>query len=266
MAKAKGGIRPISHALPCSGSELRLIGISDVHIGDPHCNISIFRNLIRAVETDDDCYAVLLGDLCNTALATSKSDVYAETMPPKEQAKKAAEMLKPIAGKILAVVPGNHEERISRNTGYDLTEGIAARLGIEELYRPASALLFLTVGSGQGAAHGRPPTYSIYMNHGSGGGATIGSKANGLEKQAKIIDTDIIMRGHTHVPLVDKQPRFVVCKQNRTAELREQLMVNTASCLEYPESYADRMCLQPGSNQYPVVHLSATELRASATL
>ena len=262
----KNGIRTISHALPCSGSELRILGISDVHIGDLHCDMSIFKDLIKCIQDDPDCYTVLGGDLCNTALAGGRSDVYHETMSPAEQVKLVVKMLQPIKDKILAIVPGNHENRISRSVGFDISEDIAARLGLDELYRPTSALVFLTVGSGQGAAHGRPPTYSLYLNHGSGGGFTLGAKANGRKKQADVVDADIIMRGHTHTGGVDKISHFVCCNQNRTVDKRTQLLVNMASCLQYPESYADAMNLPPSDNDYPVIYLSTTRRHARAML
>lgn len=264
--KSRQPMTPIVHGLPCGGEGIRIRAISDVHIGDAHCMLDKFRAMVQEIEADPDCYTMLVGDICNTAIAGSKSDVYSETMKPGEQVKTAVEILRPIADRILAVVPGNHEERIYRTTGIQTTEDMAYLLGISDRYRDTSALIYVSVGDGKGAAHGRPPMYSIYANHGHGGGGRrAGSKVNSLQDLGYVIDCDLIIAGHTHVPATFRQARLACCPQTRTVEMREQTFVNLASMLEYG-GYGNRNGYQPPSNRYPVVELSSKKHEIGVTM
>jgi len=51
-------------------------------------------------------------------------------MSPQEQIKKAVELFSPVKDKILGVVNGNHERRISKVAGIDITEVMADKLGV----------------------------------------------------------------------------------------------------------------------------------------
>jgi hypothetical protein len=177
-------------------------------------------------------------------------------MKPQDQLDTAVDLLKPIADKILAIVPGNHEERISRSVGVDMTHVLATSLDLENCYRSTSALLFVKIDK---------QCYSIYINHGHGGGRRPGGKINGLSDFAQIIDTDCYVIGHTHLPATFKQQTYRVSAQRGVATLREQLFVNTASALHYG-GYGDRNGYVPGSNSYPVIILDNTEHKLNVIL
>lgn len=59
----------------------------------------------------------LCGDLADYGLKNSKTNVYKAVMQPKEQQEYVYELFKPIAEKIVSAVPGNHEERITKEVG-----------------------------------------------------------------------------------------------------------------------------------------------------
>lgn len=232
--------------------------ISDLHIGDQYADHGAIRRLIDAVSSDPDCYTVLVGDLCNTAVAGGKSDVYAESINPGEQAKTVANLLKPIKDKILAVVPGNHEERAYKQAGINTSSIVATLLDIPERYRHSSALVFVSVGTGAHTAHGRPNIYSMYVNHGHGGGGRrAGGKINALQDLGYAVDSDVIIAGHTHMPAAFRTSRIACCNSSRTADMKEQVFVNLASTLKYVGSYGDRLGYQPNSTRYPAIKLYA---------
>ena len=253
----------IKHEIDTHGQPLEILALSDLHVGDKNCNLDLINKLIDDVKNKQNRYAVLLGDLMNTAIAGSKSDVYSETMSTQEALDKCVELLEPIRDKILAVVPGNHEERVTRQIGFDMPLELAKRLGLENVYDATAALVFVKFGHGKTTA--APLTYTLYLNHGHGGGRRIGGKLNSLQDYALVIDADVYIVGHTHLPASFKTCTYRTVPQRAQATLREQLFVNTASALNYG-GYGKRGGYQPASNSYPVITLSNTELHATVTL
>ena len=241
---------------------IEILVLADLHIGDKQSDVRLVQSLVDSVRDTPNRYAILAGDLMNNAIIGSKSDVYTATISPTDQMRYAVTLLTPIKDKILAVVPGNHEERTSRVSGFDLTLAICAELGIPGVYRENSALLLISLGNGNNA---KPLYYSIYINHGRGGGRRPGGKINALQDYGNIIDADIYIVGHTHMPAGFKDQIFRISPQRGTARLRERLFVNTASALRYG-SYGERQGYQPASNSYPIITLSGVEHQMTATL
>ena len=76
--------------------ELRIIPISDVHLGDKLTNYKLLKEVLQTIKDTPNVYTILNGDLCNTALKNSKSDVYVDEMSPMEQINYLIELLEPI--------------------------------------------------------------------------------------------------------------------------------------------------------------------------
>lgn len=244
----------ILHDLGNGIDPIRITPIADIHIGDRNSSDRAVSALIKRIKDDDQHYAVLCGDIMNTAITGSKSDSYGETMTPQQQIDKCCELLSPIADKVLCIVPGNHEERISRSAGVDTTALLAMGLGIKDLYRQESALVFIRIGKGQRC---NPICYSMYVNHGHGGGGRrAGSKVNSLQDLGYVIDADIIVAGHTHMPATFRTATMHVVSNKFQADIHEQVFVNTASAIDYG-GYGMRGGYQPPSNRYPVIELNS---------
>lgn len=255
--------------------DISILPLADLHLGDRHCDEKLIRDSIDLVLKTPGMYTILDGDLMNTAIAGSRSDVYTETLTPQEELQRCVELFKPLAdaGKILAVLPGNHESRISRSVGVDMTALMCEQLGIGHLYSPTSALVYLRFGDVKhadkdrsGKTTQRKLTYSIYVRHGNGGGKRAGGKINTLEDMAKTITADVYLSGHTHMPASFRQNHIVCNPQNLTVSQKEQLFVNTASFLDWSGSYGDAGGFQPNSKKMPVITLSATEHLARCTV
>ena len=237
------------------GRPVRIVPIGDIHIGDRMANMRLVADMVERIRSDPDCFVVLCGDLMNTAIVGSKSDIYAEEMTPDAQIDKAVELLSPISDRILAIVPGNHEERISKTAGTDTTKRLAAELGCKDLYRPEAALLYIRTGRNRNGGTKSKNVYSVYINHGHGGGGRrAGSKVNSLQDLGYVIDADIIIAGHTHMPATFRTSHIKCHPETGTADLHEQVFVNTASALTYG-GYGQRGGYQPPSNTYPVIEL-----------
>ena len=211
-------------------------------------------------------FTILNGDLMDAAIKSSIGDTYGASLQPMQQLEQCVRIFEPIKDKILAVLPGNHEARIYRSDGLDLTQIMCNQLGIGDLYSPASALLFIRFGQDRARGHhGRPVLYTIYCVHGSGGGRMEGGKINRLMQLASIVDADIYIHSHVHTPAIVRNAFFRTCPGNNSVEKVEKLFVNTGAALEYG-GYGEVQSYKPASLETPIIVLDGSKRRMKAVL
>lgn len=253
--------------LPKQHSEIEVHVIADVHLSDPNCDIRGVQKRVADIAARDNAYVILAGDLIDNATRSSIGDIYSTQLSPMEQIQLANKTFAPLKGRILCAVPGNHEERTYRADGIDITWLIANELGAGDRYAPDAALVFVSLGeNSRRKSEGRQTTYSIYVNHGNGGGRKIGGKINRLADYAQIVDADVYVCGHTHSPAVFKDCFFRTNASTRSAEPVERLFVNTAAALDYSGGYGVRMGYQPASKAAPVIYLDGGRKNAGAAM
>lgn len=229
--------------------------MADLHLGDAHCDYKGILSRIEYIKNTPNAYCILDGDLMDTAIATSVGDTYGASLQPMEQLKQCVTLFEPIKDKILAVLPGNHENRVYRSDGLDITQIMCSQLGLQDKYSSTTALLFVRFGRGNTKNHhGHPMRYTIYVTHGSGGGRKEGGKINRLADLSNIVDADIYVMGHTHLPAVLKEGFYRVCNTHSSIEYVDKLFVNTAASLNYG-GYGDAQGFKPASTCAPVIYL-----------
>ena len=244
---------------------IELYPLADLHIGDSQCDYKLILERIEYIKITPNAYCILDGDLMDTAIASSIGDTYAANLQPMEQLKHCVKIFEPIKDKILVVLSGNHENRVYKTDGIDITEIMCSQLGIIERYSPTTALLFVRFGKSKDNSHGRPQLYTIYCTHGSGGGRKEGGKANRLADLASIVDADIYIHAHTHLPLIFKESFFRVSGANSSVALVDKLFLNTAAHLNYG-GYGDKAGFKPASKSTPVIYLDGHKRDIKAKL
>lgn len=204
-------MKTITISLPQTLKSVNLHILSDWHIGDLSCRLDDIEAEVKEIQNDPNAFAICNGDLCNTATKNSVSDCYCEQMPVQKQIEKVATMLQPIRDKIIGFANGNHEARVWRESGVDISSCICSRLDILDKYVNEGGLIFLRFGLNERRkAENRPQCYTIYFTHGSGGGRKEGAKAIRLADMACIIDADVYVHSHTHLPMILKENYFRV--------------------------------------------------------
>ena len=251
--------------LPRNLKNIELHTFADEHIGDEQSSLKRLRERIAYVAERPNAYCVLNGDIIDNATKTSIGDIYAQEFNPMEQLKVATEIFSPVKDKILCITHGNHEARTYRKEGIDLSYLLASQLGHTERYTATSAVLFIRFGT---QSRGKKETtngqnirklcYTVFMLHGSGGGRKEGAKAIRLADMAAIVDTDIYIHSHTHLPMVMKQAFHRVDSRNSVVALVEKLFVNTASNLDYG-GYGEANEFKPTSKTTPIIYLDGTK-------
>ena len=246
------GLQVIKATLPVDTKYIEIVAIGDVHSGDDWCDEQAVKEVINYVLEKPYRYVILNGDLINNAIKTAISDVYGSNDPEME-IRHVARLFMPIKDRILAMGSGNHEERTLKLTGIDPSRYIAIRLGVEDKYASNSFLLFLSVGRShtyrQVHKHVRQQVYSIFVQHGYGGGKKSGSKLNNLNASDGIVpNADIYVMGHTHDPMANSKRTFVCDYQNRQIYEHKKYYLMHNAYLDYG-GYGLRQGFPPSSKE-----------------
>ena len=257
-------MKSIKIDLPSELEQIELHTFADEHIGDEHSNIKRVLQRIEYVKNTPNAYCILNGDIIDNATRTSLGDIYTQTDNPMEQLERAIAIFEPIKDKILCITHGNHENRTYKKEGINISRLIATQLGLVDRYTPAAATLFIRFGR-ENQNHNRKVRYTVYVLHGSGGGRKEGAKAIRLADMASIIDTDIYIHSHTHLPMIMKQAFHRCDNNNSVVTLVDKLFVNTAANLTYG-GYGEAGEFKPSSTDTPVIYLSGKKKYFEAKL
>lgn len=249
-------------------TELRCVELhtfSDWHIGDKLCDMQSIKDEVEKVKETPNAYCILNGDLCNMATRASVSDIYSETVSIMEQIQICIDLLEPIKDKILFITNGNHENRTYKSDGVEIMRIVAKQLNLEDKYCREGGILFLRFGKMDKTHHCRKQGYAIYISHGTGGGKRAGSKVNRLEDLAGIVDADVYIHGHTHLPLIFKQGFYRLNWQNSCVTLGDKMFVNCSAQLNYG-GYGQTEGYKPASKSAPVIYLNGCRREMVAKL
>src|SRR5512133_1262185 len=180
---------------------VELVSMGDLHVTSPHADLDMIHAAIDWMGEADNRYAVVPGDVFDTAIKGSVSLDLAEVgMNAKEGRHLLHKMLERVRGRILAVISGNHDDRMSRGTGEGSVDALCMARGIPYC-DTGEVFLGILVGSYQ--HNGQAVAYNGYMTHGNAGGRLPGAKANSLVAMRQIVhNADFYLNGHGHTPLV----------------------------------------------------------------
>ena len=198
----------IIKAYPRDMHVLRVYAIGDVHVGSREFNEQAVRRKIQIIADDPNAAVCLCGDLGDYGLKNSKTNVYQETMSPEVQQKYIYELFEPIKDKIAAAVPGNHEERITKEVGLCPLYDLCVLWGIPEVYRENVAITKYMFGS---AEHRNQISFVGITTH--------GTTRNKHKKFIACFDgIDFAISGHTHTP--EYSPHGKIRVDSRSAVAR----------------------------------------------
>lgn len=176
---------------PHEWDRLRVYAMGDVHVGSAQFDEKSVRRKLDIIANDEQGVLVLCGDLGDYGLKNSKTNVYEATMQPKEQQEYIYELFLPVVGKLTAAVPGNHEERITREVGLCPLYDLCVRWGVPEVYRENVAITKFLFGH-----HSNGKQQNCFI-----GVTTHGSTRNKHHRFMACFDgVDFSVSGHTHTP------------------------------------------------------------------
>lgn len=232
--------------IPSIADAAYIVPIGDVHLGSTafgEKGRTTLLGYLNWVKERENARIVIMGDLFDVATRTSPTSPFESS---SSEYRKAVELFKPYASKIVSACRGNHCQRLINFAGYDPMEQFCAELNIP--YMGLSMAIKFEVGSEE---------YYGYFHHSTGGGGSLGSALNRAVKLQDIVQgMDFYCKGHAH-QLVNGSR--VVYRPNKTGTALEEhrmLYVDCGSFLDYPESYAEMMMLSPGKLGSPRIRLN----------
>lgn len=163
-----------------------VIFLGDIHYGSPQCDVKRFLKMIDYCR-QNNLYVFLMGDLVEVGTRYSVgAGVYEQNMPAQSQFEEMIEWLKPLAQKnlILGLHQGNHEERVYKETGVNISKIMANEFGVPYL-GDACWNRFVVDNK----------NYYIYSLHGRTGSRFDGTALLALERISTSFFADLVVMG-----------------------------------------------------------------------
>lgn len=228
--------------------------ISDTHTGDPFSNEYLFQKTIDWVKANKNAFVYLSGDLLNFVTTTSVGNVYQQIIPPEQQKEDIITRLLPIRERILGVITGNHEVRISKIAGLNPMFDIANILKIP--YYEDVILHILKFDSSD-------TYYSLYLKHGRTASATPGGIINALFRMENAFDVDLYIMSHAHHQMISGKEKYK--EVNGTLLSTKKLFIVAGSFLEYG-GYSVERDFHPSLLGTPLITCSIKHKKINATI
>lgn len=239
-----------------------VLAIGDLHIGDKAFGKESKRKLdgyIKWIKETPEARVILNGDLLNCATRSSKTSPFEQDMTLEEQITAVCEFLDPIKDKIVGAVSGNHERRIADFSGYDPTLAILWKLNLdtEKVYFKYTGIIKFQVGKKDSVSDKAKNAYSVVFTHTTGGGKLIGSKLNRVDqmRHSTVTNADVYIGSHNHSLSAAPVLSMEYDPYNEVVIQRKQTLVSAGSYLEWNDSYAEAMQLEPMKLGSPRIRL-----------
>ena len=234
-----------------------MIPIGDIHLGAKTCNEQKLVDTL-AYAWDNKIPMIGMGDWMECGLSDSIGDsVYTSTLNPQKQFDRLIELFGPFAdhGLLTGIHGGNHEERISKRVGIDITEMLAKRLNVRRFMDGQFHLIRC----------GRQ-SYTAWSHHGASGARLPYTKIKSALDVARFVSAELIMLGHVHSLDSIVQNFFMVDKRNKMVIKERRVFVITGHFLEYRDSYAAAKLLIPSKSGVAKLCFDATEHKVNVSI
>jgi len=182
-----------------SDSKAMIVGLGDIHRGNPWMDEKLFYSRLNWIE-NNDCYVILMGDYGEAINSKDPRHDYnaldGKYPTPDKQYRKIAEDLEPIKDKCIMLLDGNHESNFWKRQNHNYSDELAYKLGVPYVGMSGYVLLkFKRITAGKTSTN----IFRIYAHHGWAGGRTDGYKVKVIQDLANIFDdAHLYLMGHTH--------------------------------------------------------------------
>lgn len=237
----------ITYKFPTDWDYVNLYPIACVHVGSPDFIEELWYKWKKTVMDDPKSGIILVGDIVDNGLKTSKTDSYRAILSPREQKRWITDELRPLADKILAGVEGNHEYRSVVSADDSPLYDIMCKLDREDLFRENMGFLKVSVGR---KSADRQWAYGLALAHGTGKGKQ--------EKFRYSIDNmDLFVTAHLHQAGLEFPAKYVMDLHNETVRKVGFKHLSLSSFTD--GGYALKGMYAPQDNVFPIVKLSGKE-------
>jgi hypothetical protein len=203
--------------------KITIVPLGDIHRGTKNCDEKKLKGTVEWIKNNPNTYWIGMGDMAEYInLSDPRFDI--KNIDPELrgevdnlaaiQKNGIVKLLKPIKNKCWGCLEGNHEEIIRKKYHINIFSLMCYDLGVPELGRGCLMRIILE------ASNGTTRSFTIYAEHGSGGGRKPGSKVNSLIDLEQYFDADIYLRGHVHEKLGINKHKLALSRMAKGRPLR----------------------------------------------
>lgn len=217
---------------PSRSDSFRLYVIGDVHVGAKACDRGAFEAAMRRIKNDPEARWIGLGDYAENIIPGDKRWDFASIDPafhhrlgdlPQACFEYIRDQFEPVKGQCIGLLTGNHEETLRNRQSQDIQGALCLHLGVRNLgYNCAIRWTFRRAG--KPPKGGGSQVLVIYATHSTIAARKDGSKLNRMADVGRAIDADLILYGHGHSNISNKQAFLGF---TRSGEFRWQQRVQT---------------------------------------
>lgn len=223
---------------------VEVVFIGDVHFGSDITNVSKFKEMVKYC-TDNELYVFCMGDMIEAANRYSIGSGVYEQGHPQKQVEGLIDTLKTLVEKNLIVgyLSGNHEDRITKATGIDISKFIAKELKAPYLGSAGWSLFY--VGN---------QSYTLYTIHGVSSARHKYTKIKAVLDIASTFHADIVVMGHIHDLDITSGERQGVDKKKKIIYNKKYIALLSGHFLNY-DGYAKMYGFEIGKQGSPKIKL-----------
>lgn len=219
-----------------------VVFFGDVHLGSAYSDVERAQRMLDYC-LEKNIYVFCMGDIMEAANRYSVGAGVYEQISPQAQLDKVYAMFADLSKRrlILGWLQGNHEFRIFKETGIDVSKIICRELRIP--YLGFAGWNLWRVGN---------ESYTIYAFHGASGARFAYTKMKSAVDIALYLnDVDVVAIGHVHDILINSINRQYVDKRNKTVGFQKCHIIVTGHYLSFAGSYAQMKGMPPGKEGSP---------------
>ena len=253
--------RIIQHKRP---DTFDLYPLGDIHAGSIHCSEKRIRAKVEEIKSKKNALWIGMGDYADCITTNDKrwnayglADWVLQDDIIDSQRTWLRELLKPIKGKCLGLLTGNHEETIHDRHQDAITRHLCEDLEVDYLsYTCFVDLMFERDTSKR--------LYQIFAWHGAGAAQSDGGKLMRLMKLVNEVQADIYLMGHLH-DIIAKPPHRLRCVNGRVKSIPLVATMTGSWLTAYTQpksdikmgvSYAEKKGYVPNRIGCPVIHIN----------
>jgi hypothetical protein len=220
--------------IPDELETVELAPLYDVHIGSHDHDAELLKRHLDWISSTPNVFTFNGGDAFENK-TTKEAHMGHDPLSPEEQILKATEAFSVVQHKMFFSIPGNHEDRTSKQAGMSSARRLADNLKVPYF----QDYCFLTL-------KWRGNNFRILAHHGAGGATTAGAQRNSARKELSWHQPDILWTGHLHSPLIDTVKVFDRDQRTGRVYERDILVIISPSYTKFFNGYASKMRLAPG--------------------
>ncbi len=241
--------------------EYTLADISDFHAGNEGLDKSLLKRTVKWCEQHADG-VILGGDYADAIDHKDKrfewTSLDRTLATPDEQYDYVKATLKPLRGKVLGVIEGNHDYKIKADRGHDYVKELAEYLDVDPKATGSSVFLRLKFNTG-----GRWTKFDVFAHHGATNSRSKGGKINKLEEMDRVFEADLYFMSHVHDFAPSMSPVMTVDNHMNVVERRRYYALTGGFLKGYEKgvsNYVERGLFKPTilGGVYANLHASKT--------